>query len=64
MIEVHWLVLVGAALGIFLFGRWRGIKDFDNELNKASPSTCIHGVDWRAMYPCVQCEELRKKHER
>ncbi len=63
MIEVHWLILVAAALGIFLFGRWRGIKDFDNELNKASPPTCIHGVDWRAMYPCVKCEELRKKDD-
>ena len=63
MIEVHWLILVAAALGIFLFGRWRGIRDFDHELSKfdAAAPTCIHGIDWRAPYPCLQCEEMRKK---
>jgi len=29
MIEVHWIVLLAAAGGIFLFGRWRGIRDFE-----------------------------------
>ena len=34
-------------------GRWIGVSPPKN-------CTCIHGVDWRAIYPCVACEELKK----
>lgn len=37
-------------------GRWKGVPPPKN-------CTCIHGVDWRAIYPCIACKELKDLHD-
>ena len=48
MNEWYWVLLIAAGLGSFLFGRWRGIKDFESKMVKAG-----------LLKPCKDQEEAR-----
>lgn len=64
MSDWYWVLLFAVAGVSFLFGRWRGIRDFEKTFDESDwgmKYECEHGVDAR-VENCVECELFRVRH--